>query len=299
MRWRILMTIFGLIAAIALLFFAVNFFVVQQAVRAYNEVHSQAHTELIPSLLTLHYANFGSWEGVEMELVQLNVIAGTEVTIVDQDGTIVVSSGPDIPGDRFITRSDISREIPIFDEAGEKVATAYVQLSLSSQTIDRAFFGDLMQGSTVSIAIAAVVGMVIATLLAGSISRPIQRIDQAARSLILGDYKTRIPTIEHRDEIASLAETFNQMADGLEATETLRRKLVADLSHDFRTPLTVLNGYVEGLADGRNSDRATAMKVFERMSTEIDYLNRHVDGLSHSARWDSGRLISEPAPVDV
>lgn len=291
MQRRILRAIFGLIALIALFFFVVNFVTVRRSIQEYNAVHAQAHTELIPSLLTLHYASQGGWEGVEFELIRLNVLAGTKVTIVDLNGVVVTSTGDDDIGAVYQLRPEVSQVFEILDPGGGPVATAYVETALASQTIDQTFFQNLVQGLIISIAVAIIIGMLVGTILTRSVVQPIQYIEQAARQLAFGAYETRIEPSHREDEIDSLAQTFNQMADGLQATETLRRRLVADLSHDLKTPLTVLKGYLEGLLNGQIRDRQTALQIFSRMSTEIDYLDELVTSLSTSASWDSGKLV--------
>ena len=79
----------------------------------------------------------------------------------------------------------------------------------------------------------------------------------AARRIADGDYAARVPR-EGPEEIASLADSFNQMAASLERQETMRRDFIANAAHELRTPLTNLQGYLEALRDGVIvADRAT------------------------------------------
>ncbi len=81
------------------------------------------------------------------------------------------------------------------------------------------------------------------------ISKPIREMECAARKLAGGE-NTDDLLIESRDEIGKLAETFNFMKKQLAATEKMRREFIANVSHDLRTPLTSINGFVEGMLDG-------------------------------------------------
>ena len=72
---------------------------------------------------------------------------------------------------------------------------------------------------------------------------------RAARRIAEGDYAARVPR-EGPEEIASLADSFNQMAASLERQEAMRRDFIANAAHELRTPLTNLQGYLEALRDG-------------------------------------------------
>ncbi len=81
------------------------------------------------------------------------------------------------------------------------------------------------------------------------ISRPIKKMEAAARKLAEGE-NTEDILIKDRDEIGMLAQSFNFMKKQLAATEKMRREFIANVSHDLRTPLTSINGFVEGMLDG-------------------------------------------------
>ena len=79
---------------------------------------------------------------------------------------------------------------------------------------------------------------------------PINEIANAARRFARGEFKVRVRDRGRRDEIGQLTESFNTMADSLESSEQLRRDFVANLSHELKTPMTVITGFAEGLLDG-------------------------------------------------
>jgi len=79
---------------------------------------------------------------------------------------------------------------------------------------------------------------------------PINEIASAARRFARGDFKERVKDRGRRDEIGQLTEAFNTMADSLESSEQLRRDFVTNLSHELKTPMTVITGFAEGLLDG-------------------------------------------------
>ena len=122
--------------------------------------------------------------------------------------------------------------------------------------------------------VAAIASIVLAFILARMLARPLAEVGSAARRIAEGDYAARVPR-DGPDELASLADLFNQMAASLGHQETMRRDFIANAAHELRTPLTNLQGYLEALRDGVIvADRAT----YESLWDEAERLVR----LSHS-----------------
>ena len=108
-----------------------------------------------------------------------------------------------------------------------------------------------------AVLVAAVASIVLAVVLARMLARPLAEVGGAARRIADGDYAARVPR-EGPEELASLADSFNQMAASLERQEAMRRDFIANAAHELRTPLTNLQGYLEALRDGViDADRAT------------------------------------------
>ena len=116
------------------------------------------------------------------------------------------------------------------------------------------------------------------------LARPLAEIGGAARRIADGDYAARVPR-EGPEELASLADSFNQMAASLERQEAMRRDFIANAAHELRTPLTNLQGYLEALRDGViTADRAT----YESLHEEADRLVRLSRSLDALAEGDAG-----------
>ena len=108
-----------------------------------------------------------------------------------------------------------------------------------------------------AVVVAALASIVLAIVLARMLARPLAEVGAAARRVAEGDYAARVPR-EGPEELASLADSFNQMAASLERQEAMRRDFIANAAHELRTPLTNLQGYLEALRDGViTADRAT------------------------------------------
>ena len=81
-------------------------------------------------------------------------------------------------------------------------------------------------------------------------AEPLKEIAGAVRRFARGDLSTRVEDTARIDEIGQLTQAFNAMADSLESSEMLRREFIANLSHELRTPMTVVSGFAEGIIDG-------------------------------------------------
>lgn len=97
--------------------------------------------------------------------------------------------------------------------------------------------------------ILAILGVAGAVRMFGRLALPVGDLVDAARRIEAGDYSVRVPERGSRD-LRNVARAFNAMTARLEATETTRRTFLADVTHELRTPLSVIRGQAEGIADG-------------------------------------------------
>ena len=82
------------------------------------------------------------------------------------------------------------------------------------------------------------------------IAKPIRNLENATRCYSSGDFTYRVPEIRSNDELAGLITKFNSMATSLEQLENSRRSFVANVSHEFKTPMTTIGGFINGFLDG-------------------------------------------------
>ncbi len=142
--------------------------------------------------------------------------------------------------------------------------------------------------------IAAVVALLLGSLLFFHIVAPIQRLTSAAQKIAAGDLHQRIPT-QAQDEIGTLATAFNQMADSLAQHEELRRNLIADVAHELRTPLTVIQGNLEAMLDGV---LPASPQEIATLRDEAALLTRLVSDLRLLSLAEAGQLKLERVKID-
>lgn len=98
-------------------------------------------------------------------------------------------------------------------------------------------------------AAALIAGLIASALVTRQIAGPVQRLAAAARRLAAGQYAERAPS-SGTTELDVLTDSFNDMAEALESSEARRQQLIGDVAHELRTPVSTLEGYLDGLADG-------------------------------------------------
>lgn len=162
--------------------------------------------------------------------------------------------------------------------------------------LDRALSETLTLALVLGVLAAAVAATGVSWLLATRIARPVEELSRTAGELAAGRLGERTPRPAADDELADLTDAFNDMADALEHTEDTRRRLLADLAHELRTPLATIEAYHEGLADGVVTVDAETVGVLQDATGR---LQRLVEDLSLVSRAEEGQLALDLATLDV
>ena len=147
---------------------------------------------------------------------------------------------------------------------------------------------------TRALSLTAIVGGVVAIvagiLMSRSLTAPLNELAEAARAIGARNLSRRVD-VGGSDEIVEVAQAFNEMADELEQAETLRRNLMADVAHELRTPLSVLQGNLQAILDDVYSfDKAEVASLYD----QTRLLSRLVNDLHELTLAEAGQL-----PMDV
>lgn len=141
---------------------------------------------------------------------------------------------------------------------------------------------------------------IVTAVLAGAYSssrvmRPLRAVSAATHTLAQGRYDRPV-AVPREVELAAVAEDVNALGERLAETEARRVRLLGEVAHEMRTPLTVLDGYVEGMVDGVFEP---GPEVLAELGAEVRRLRRLADDLSALSRAEEGRLELRAAEVDL
>lgn len=178
--------------------------------------------------------------------------------------------------------------VPIVAEVGENTET----MGIVYASADTIAFSDLKGEITRIFFYAAIATFAIVICIVWFFSykmiKPLRQMLVAAKKLANDDFSVRVP-VTSSNEIGTLAKTFNEMADSLSASETTRRNFIANVSHELKTPMTTIAGFVDGILDGTIPENK--QKQYLRIvSTEVKRLSRLVASMLSLSRIDNGEL---------
>jgi two-component system, OmpR family, sensor kinase len=178
------------------------------------------------------------------------------------------------------------------------------QLSTSTQPIDDVLSSErarLAIGGGIVLLLALLIGL----LLTSRALKPLHRVEDTARRLAGGDLRARSNLPRTGGEVGALASTFDDMADRIEVafaaqaeSEARMRRFVADASHELRTPITALKGYIDVMRRGAVRDPQAVDAALETMAREADRMRVLVLDLLTLARLDAQRPM-EVTPLDL
>ena len=148
--------------------------------------------------------------------------------------------------------------------------------------------------AVVLLVFASGMAMVLGYFLSSTITERIQLLKIAAEKLAKGDLKTRV-SMQGSDEVSVLANTFNQMAEQLQAADqkqrdldNMRRDLIAWVSHDLQTPLASMRAILEAVSDGVVDDPETVKRYLNTAQRDVSNLSSLIDDLFQMAQLDAG-----------
>lgn len=131
-------------------------------------------------------------------------------------------------------------------------------------------------------------------------TQPLTRLSAAARQMAKGNYTVRVNGAAARsDEIGELAQDFNHMAREVQRTAQLQRDLLANVSHDLRTPLTLIKGYAETVRDLTGGDKEKRDEQMNIVIDETDRLSALVNSVMELSKVSNGTERCEPVDFDM
>jgi signal transduction histidine kinase len=191
-----------------------------------------------------------------------------------------------------------AQSVPVVS-AGQQVATLIMlsgqgSTAAGGQVSDR--FIDRVRTALLVGGIAALLAaLLLAALVVGSVTRPLRRLRDAARRLASGDFSHRVE-ITAPAEAAELGTSFNHMAEALERDKEARHRLLADIAHELRTPLSVIQGTAQAFLDGVIPPDQEHAAVIRDQAVQLSKL---ITDLRDVSMAEAGELRLEAVPSDL
>ena len=184
--------------------------------------------------------------------------------------------------------------VEIVGDNGENYGNIFVCSSSMIMT-------DLIQRITKAIVL-AVLWVMMAALIAvyfitEKITGPLKKISLAAKQFASGKFDTRVD-VSGSDEVAELAVAFNNMAESLDNYDSMRNTFISNVSHDLRTPMTSISGFVDGILDGVIPPEKYDYYL-RIISSEVKRLSRLVSTLLDISKIQAGERKFTMAPFDI
>jgi len=240
--------------------------------------------------LSAYFRGRGSWEGVD------RLLAGGHMMGMGRgigDLVVVDPGGLPLVGERIIP-FDISAATPILVDG---VIVGYVLPPSADRALqaERDILGRVNQAIFVAGLLSLGAALVGAGLLTAGLLKPVRELTVAARAMAGGDLSRRV-AVRGQDEVGELSQAFNHMGESLQQAEALRRDMTADIAHELRNPLSVMQARVEAVIDGVYPPTAEHLQpVLE----QTRLLSRLVEDLRTLALADAGQLALDRQEIDL
>ncbi|MCB0163507.1 MAG: HAMP domain-containing histidine kinase [Anaerolineae bacterium] len=275
--------------------------------------NSQAGLAIEPDLMA-HYTAHGSWTGVEtvFETQHGRGMSGggmghgqgmgmqfgrPSFVLADSAGRVVYSdSGREVSTQ--LSQTQISNAIPLGNQAQP---VGYLLVDAPAGAADqltgpaRSFVAQTNRALWLAGGIAGGLAVLVSIFIARELAVPLRRMAAAAGQIAQGQLDQRV-SVRGADELAYLAVAFNQMATDLQQAEHLRRNLIADVAHELRTPVSVIQGNLQAILDDVYPlEKAEIASIYDETLT----LGRLIADLRDLAQAEAGQLDLNLQPVEL
>jgi two-component system OmpR family sensor kinase/two-component system sensor histidine kinase BaeS len=323
-----LMGAFLLVVAIGgLVIFWLTSRATQNAFTLYATRNGQALAQRLSPILAEYYSTNMSWQGVETVVQsQLSSLSATGTTgngqgqglgqghgvgagrqggiwgalgqrmiLVNGQGTVVSDTAGELNG-QTLTSTQLKNGAPVMVN-DTLVGTILVTPNsfTGTNTLAGQFLASVNQSIILSVVFASVIALLLGAILFFEITAPLRQLNKAASGIANGDLSQRV-VIRSHDELGELSQTFNQMAESLDHAETQRQHLMADIAHELRTPITVIQANLEAMLD---EVLPLDVEQVAALHDETLLLGRLVADLRLLSQAEAGALKLERQETDV
>ena len=259
-----------------------------------------------PSLATVysHFQALDTYLNASIWLLNADgtLLVNSEGSYSEESNTVIEEFDPTDMGSSYYMISDF---YGLFREETLTVAApitynfrprGYVLIHLPMSILNAERDG-LLNATYLTLILIFTLSLMILVAFTFTVYRPLKKITEAARQYAQGNFKYQ-PEIYGEDEIGQLAATLNYMAHELDETDEYQKKFVANISHDFRSPLTSIKGYVEAMLDGTIPPEMQE-KYLNIVLMETERLNKLTSGLLTLNSFDTKKNRLDITDFDI
>lgn len=163
----------------------------------------------------------------------------------------------------------------------------YIFVCVPEHTIENGLPNQIFQILIYAVLASVLVSCLLAGVFSYTQSKQLKQMSEQAKKFAKGDFSGRIP-VKGKDEVGQLTRAFNDMADALDKEESVRRDFIANISHELKTPMTTIAGFIDGILDGTIPE-SKQKHYLTIVSEEISRLSGLVASMLSLARIDSGK----------
>ena len=180
---------------------------------------------------------------------------------------------------RFVTAE------PLLNKSGERYGTVF---AVTPVLVVNELLSTVIKIFLAAAVVPLIIMFIAIYIMTYRLTKPLKLMSQASRAMAKGDFSKRIPVMSD-DEIGELAVSFNMMTNSLAQLEGMRKSFVANVSHELKTPMTTIGGFIDGILDGTIEPEKQSYYL-GIVSDEVKRLSRLVQSMLSMARLESGEF---------
>ena len=194
----------------------------------------------------------------------------------------------------MLKNSRMTEILPVFNSQNEYIGAVAV---CSGSLFPASVFSEAISVITSSVFWVLLAALIAVYFISERIISPLREISSAAKSFASGKFDVRV-AVRGNDEIAELATTFNNMAQSLDNYDEMRNSFMSNVSHDLRSPMTSISGFIDGILDGVIPPEQHKYYL-QIVSGEVKRLSRLVNSLLDLSRIQAGERKFIPVSFDI
>ncbi|MGJ7919041.1 sensor histidine kinase [Neobacillus sp. LXY-4] len=304
--------IIAFIAIVLLMGISQSFFLqssIKSTFQSYLNQYNFGFMERMEQELELFYEETGSWENVQglyfenssmdgqghgmmMRGMMMNMaMANADLLLIDMRGRVIADTAGTRIGMSGIDFTGNQKDVIV---NGEKKGTL-VLYQHELQNLEKEFLRSSNTAILISGLIVSVMAVLFSILIARKISNPLRILMNGIKRIACGEKVSEV-NISTKDEFFELGTAFNEMSNKLLRNEEIRQALVADVAHELRTPLSILQGKLESIQEGAIQP---SEEIVLELTDEVYRLNRLVSDLQQLSLAEAGKLPLHKQSVNV